>query len=94
MGTEFVRVKDKTTKHEYSTPKAFAESADDLEILTGKEAIDANGRPLAAKPYVELPKAEAEAEAKRAAVTNPPADASVTGSTKATTASQTGGTSR
>jgi hypothetical protein len=60
MGTEFVRVKDPGTKHEVSVSRQFAEGHD-LEILD-KPAIDANGRPLAGKPHVELPKAEAPIE--------------------------------
>lgn len=57
--TEFVRVKDLKTKHEYSAPKRWAEAQDpkELEILKDKEHTDPNGRPLPAKPHVELPAA-------------------------------------
>lgn len=57
MPTEFVRVKDPDTKHEYSAPRRFAE-ASSLEVLPDKEAVDENGRPLPPKHHVELAKAE------------------------------------
>jgi hypothetical protein len=55
MATEFVRVKDKSTGHESTVTKAFAEGYR-LEVLD-KDAVDSNGRPLPGKPNVELPKA-------------------------------------
>jgi hypothetical protein len=56
MPTEFVRVKDPDTKHEVTVTRAFAEGYK-LDIIE-KDAVDANGRPLPGKPYVELAKAE------------------------------------
>jgi hypothetical protein len=49
--TEFVRVKDATTGAESTVSKRFAEAyaGKDLTILKDKAAVDANGRPLAAK---------------------------------------------
>lgn len=49
--TEFVRVKDATTGAESTVSKRFAEAyaGKDLTILKDKDAVDANGRPLAAK---------------------------------------------
>lgn len=52
--TEFVRAKDPKTGHEVSVTRQFAEGYK-LEVLD-KDAVDANGRPLPAKPNVELPK--------------------------------------
>lgn len=67
MATEFVRVKDKVTRHESSVPKVFAEARKNaLEILADRDAVDRNGRPLAAKPYKELAKAEAPTTEKKA----------------------------
>lgn len=59
--TEFVRVKDATTGAESTVPKRFAD-AYKLEILSDKAAVDANGRPLAAKtvpPELRVKDAEA-----------------------------------
>lgn len=64
--TEFVRVKDATTGAESTVPKRFAEAykGKDLTILTDKAAVDANGRPLAAKTVpAELRKKDAEPKA-------------------------------
>ena len=48
--TEFVRVRDKETGHEYSVPKRLAEGlkGEAISILE-KDALDANGRPAPAK---------------------------------------------
>lgn len=56
--TEFVRVKDPGTKHEVTVTKEFAD-ANDLAVLD-KPAVDSNGRPLAGKPSVDLPKAKTD----------------------------------
>lgn len=54
---DFVRVKDKTTDHEYTLA---AESVNpDLHDVLNKRATDAGGRPLPAKPHIKLPKATA-----------------------------------
>ena len=50
--TEFVRAKDPETGHEVTVTRKFAEGYK-LEVLD-KDAVDANGRPLAAKPKVNL----------------------------------------
>lgn len=47
---EYIRVKDSVTKHEYTTA---APAAEGLEVLK-KDAVDPFGRPLPAKPYVDL----------------------------------------
>ena len=65
MATQFVRVKDKTTRHESTVTKAFAEAhPNDLEVLAGKKATDGRNRPLPGKPYVELAKAAPNKEGK------------------------------
>ena len=49
----FVRVKDKATKHEYSVVEsAFDSEAHDL--LRGKDAVGPDGTPLAPKHHVSL----------------------------------------
>jgi hypothetical protein len=52
--TEFVRVKDPGTGHEWSAPKRWAEASDEVEVLHNKRATDVNGRPLPSKPKVNL----------------------------------------
>lgn len=52
--TEFVRVKDPGTGHEWSAPKRWAEASDEIEVLHDKEAADLTGRPLPPKPKVNL----------------------------------------
>lgn len=44
--SEFVRVKDKTTGHEYSVRRPDPKRVDVLD----KPAVDRNGKPLPAKP--------------------------------------------
>lgn len=56
MPNKFVRVKDPDTKHEYSVTETFAK-ANKLDVLSDKEAVDENGRPLPGKPHAELAKA-------------------------------------
>lgn len=56
MAADWVRVRHAVTRHEYTVDRAEAEANKDLEILE-KEACDINGRPLPAKPRVELPPA-------------------------------------
>lgn len=57
MATKFVRVKDSGTNHEYTVSEKFAKGNDKLTIID-KDAVDDNGRPLAAKPHIELAKAD------------------------------------
>lgn len=60
--TEFVRVKDNDTGHEFSIAKRLAEGlkGDSISILENKDALDANGRPAPAKPNTRVlePKTE------------------------------------
>lgn len=75
--TEFVRVKDATTGAESTVPKRFAEAykGKDLTILTDKAAVDANGRPLAAKSVpADLRKKDTEPKADGDNGGNTPAD--------------------
>lgn len=64
--TDFVRVRDQRTGHEYSvTPKRAAKTKE-LEVLKGQKAVDDRGRPLPAvhaKPKA-TPKAAATTENK------------------------------
>ena len=52
---DFVRVKDKETGHEFSLAARSVNA--DLHDVLDKPAVDANGRPLPAKPHINLPKA-------------------------------------
>jgi hypothetical protein len=45
--TEWVRVRDKSTKHEYTVGVVDPEAHEVLD----KEAVDSNGLPLPGKPY-------------------------------------------
>lgn len=54
--TEFVRVKDPDTKHEFTVTRQYAEGHK-LPIID-KPALDSAGRPLTSKPNKDLPKAE------------------------------------
>lgn len=47
--SDFVRVKDKVTGHEYSTRRPNPKTVD---VLKDKSAVDADGRPLPDKPNV------------------------------------------
>lgn len=48
--TEFLRVRDKSTRHEYTIPAAaFREDAHERVTRKGAEAVDSVGRPLPAK---------------------------------------------
>jgi len=58
MANKFVRVKDDKTGHEYTISEDFAKHTKGLTILENKDAVDDNGRPLAAKPKADLPKAD------------------------------------
>lgn len=49
--TQFVRAKDPTSGHEFTTNAAFAKSAG-LQVLD-KDAVDSNGTPLPAKHNVD-----------------------------------------
>lgn len=72
--TEFVRVKDATTGAESTVPKRFAD-AYKLDILSDKDAVDANGRPLAAKTVpADLRKKDTEPKADGDNGGNTPAD--------------------
>lgn len=62
--SDFVRVKDKATGHEYSTSHV----TDNHEVLD-KRAVDANGRPLPAKPKTTVAK---KASASKAAPSSEP----------------------
>lgn len=50
MTTEWVRVRDDRTDHEYTVSRAEADMDKHLEILDDKDAVDVNGRPLPPKP--------------------------------------------
>lgn len=53
MPTEFVRVRDKSTRHEYTIPGgAFREDAHELVTRKSAQATDSTGRPLPAKYYI------------------------------------------
>lgn len=56
---ELVRVKDPTTGHQYTTDRRAAEKRN-LTILTGKDAVDAFGKPLPAKHHTPTKKAESK----------------------------------
>ena len=49
--TEWVRVKDKSTKHEYTVARESVDS-EAHDILKDKDAVDSSGVPLPGKPYV------------------------------------------
>lgn len=67
--TEFVRVKDPETKHEFTVTRQYAEGRK-LPVID-KPALDSAGRPLTAKPHVALKSntggGEQSADAKNAA---------------------------
>ena len=50
MATEWVRVKDKNTGHEYTT--AAVAVRDGEQVLDKKDAVDLQGNPLPAKPNI------------------------------------------
>lgn len=54
--TDWVRVKDKSTRHEYTVGVVDPDAHD---ILDKKEAADIYGNPLPAKPYVSKSAASA-----------------------------------
>lgn len=82
--TEFVRVRDKATGHEYTVPKRLAEGlkGDAISIIE-KDALDDNGRPAPAKtrpreldPKTESASADGEGDSAppvSAEMTPPPA---------------------
>lgn len=47
--TEWVRVQDTVTGHQYTAARQSVEGVDGLKILDGRPAVDAVGRPLPAK---------------------------------------------
>lgn len=49
MRNDFVRVKSKTTGHEYTVGRARAEQSDDLSIIPNKHATNINGDTLPPK---------------------------------------------
>lgn len=49
---EYVRVKDKATKHEKSLP--VGASLDGWEVLKDRDAVSSDGTPLPDKPHVSL----------------------------------------
>lgn len=53
MSIEWVRVRDKRTKHQYSVTKAKADSDKELEVLNAP-AVDINGNTLPPKPHQTL----------------------------------------
>lgn len=51
--TEYVRVKDKATRHEYSiTRDSYEADPDPYELLDKKPATQADGTPLPAKHHI------------------------------------------
>lgn len=44
--TEYVRVRDLSTGHHYTTTRLAAQGVDGLEILDGRDAVDSSGRVL------------------------------------------------
>lgn len=59
--TEFSRVRDKSTRQEYTIPTAaFREDAHELVTRKGAEAVDSVGRPLPAKHRIESSSASAD----------------------------------
>lgn len=50
---EFVRVRDKDTKHEYSVVASAVDPAAH-EVLKSKDAVHVDGTPLPMKPHVSL----------------------------------------
>lgn len=60
MAADWVRVRHAVTRHEYTVDRAEAEANKDLEVLE-KEACDINGRPLPAKPRIDLAPAGGDA---------------------------------
>ena len=51
--SDFVRVKSKTTGHEYTVGRNRAEQSDDLNIIPNKQATNLNGDPLPPKYMVK-----------------------------------------
>lgn len=47
--TEWVRVQDDSTGHQFTLSRKAVEGVDGLKILDGRPAVDAVGRPLPAK---------------------------------------------
>lgn len=81
MPNKFVRIKNPDTGHEETVSEGFAK-AYNLPIID-KDAVDANGRPLASKPHIELPKAEPKTNGDDAGSgTTPPADSPKVDDTK------------
>lgn len=50
---EFVRVKDRKSKHEMTVTAANAEALGDAVEVLDKPAVDGNGKPLPGKPHTE-----------------------------------------
>lgn len=67
----WTRVRDKATGHEYSVQNVMPPAHEVLD----KPAADAYGRPLPAKPRVDLQKAELEPGDQAGDTTDPPPDA-------------------
>lgn len=68
--SEFTRVRDKASGHEYSLATTVAEHTDGVEILKDEAATDTNGRPLppkyaAPKELSDMTVSELQTEAER-----------------------------
>lgn len=70
---EFVRVKDKNSKGEY-TVASYA-VRDHHEVLKNKDAVDVTGRPLPPKPFVPHKGASKKSSAPAASQSTPEAPA-------------------
>lgn len=55
--TEWVRVRDERTGHQYTTPAKKAAADSELTVLKGEHAVDINGRILAPVYADPAPKA-------------------------------------
>ncbi len=58
MADEWVRVKDPDTKHEFTVHSTTYENAKSSYELLKKDAVDASGTPLPAKPHLTPKQAE------------------------------------
>lgn len=57
--TDLVRVKDKSTGHEFSWPARLAEGVEGVEVLDKKDAIDGSGEPVPPKHKTSVAKSAA-----------------------------------
>lgn len=61
---DLVRVEDPNTGHQFTTSRAFADSAE-FKVLSAKKATDEKGRPLPATPRTDKAGQPAPRESKK-----------------------------